>query len=160
MPLPLRKLVCSVPFSWLAGKKYREVFNRGPWLDRASREDILAYQEKALGKLLSHATREVPAYRSLKGVVERFKPLEALSAFPLLDKDDIQADVERYLPLGFDRMPHYETTTGGTSGNQLRLFLDDQSQAMELGYMHRQWSVWGMNQRRAKLFLGVSHLII
>jgi phenylacetate-CoA ligase len=156
MPLPLRKLVCSIPFSWLAGKKYREVFSRGSWFDRASREDILGYQEKALGELLSYATSEVPAYRALKGIVERFKPLEALSAFPFLDKDDIQADVERYLPRGFDRMPHYETTTGGTSGNQLRLFLDDQSQAMELGYMHRQWKRVGYESKARKaVFRGV-----
>ena len=84
----MKKLCCKVPFSMIAGEKYREVYHRGEWFDQASREEILAYQERALGKLLRHATMEVPAYFSLKSVVEKFNPREALSAFPFLEKEE------------------------------------------------------------------------
>ena len=90
MPLWMKKLCCKVPVSMIAGKKYREVYHLGDWFDQASREEILAYQERALGRLLRHATMEVPAYFFLRSVVEKFNPLEALSAFPFLEKEELQ----------------------------------------------------------------------
>ena len=41
-------------------------------------------------------------------------------------------------------------TTGGTSGNQLRLLLDDGSQSAEMAYMHRQWARVGYSPRSKK----------
>ena len=153
----MKKLCCKVPFSMIAGKKYREVYHRGDWFDQASREEILAYQERALGRLLRHATMEVPAYFSLRSVVEKFNPREALSAFPFLEKEELQKDPDRYLSRNLDHTPCYETTTGGTSGNQLRFYLDDHSQSMETGFMHRQWKRVNYKAKDKKaVFRGVS----
>ena len=153
----MKKFCCKVPFSMIAGEKYREVYHRGEWFDQASREEILAYQERALGRLLRHATMEVPAYFSLKSVVEKFNPREALSAFPFLEKEEIQKDPDQYLSRNIDSTPCYETTTGGTSGNQLRFHLDDHSQSMETGFMHRQWKRVNYKPRDKKaVFRGVS----
>ena len=141
----------------IAGKEYREVYHRGDWFDQASREEILAYQERALGRLLRHATMEVPAYFFLRSVVEKFNPLEALSAFPFLEKEELQKDPDRYLSRNLDQTPCYETTTGGTSGNQLRFHLDDHSQSMETGFMHRQWKRVKYKAKDKKVvFRGVS----
>ena len=157
MPLWMKKLCCKVPFSMIAGKKYREVYHLGDWFDQASREEILAYQERALGRLLRHATMEVPAYFSLRSVVEKFNPREALSAFPFLEKEELQKDPDRYLSRNLDHTPCYETTTGGTSGNQLRFHLDDHSQSMEIGFMHRQWKRVNYKAKDKKaVFRGVS----
>ena len=153
----MKKLCCKVPFSMIAGNKYREVYHRGDWFDQASREEILAYQERALGRLLRHATMEVPAYFSLRSVVEKFSPCEALSAFPFLEKEELQKDPDRYLSRNLDHTPCYETTTGGTSGNQLRFHLDDHSQSMETGFMHRQWKRVNYKAKDKKaVFRGVS----
>ena len=153
----MKKLCCKVPFSMIAGNKYREVYHRGDWFDQASREEILAYQERALGRLLRHATMEVPAYFSLRRVVEKFSPREALSAFPFLEKEELQKDPDRYLSRNLDHTPCYETTTGGTSGNQLRFHLDDHSQSMETGFMHRQWKRVNYKAKDKKaVFRGVS----
>jgi len=156
-PLWVKRTVGLIPFSWLAGSNYGAVYRRGEWLDRADRTTLLGYQEQALGKVLEFAVAEVPAYQPLKDVVARFKPFDALRAFPLLNKDDLQENLERYLPKSFQDIPHYETTTGGTSGNQLRVFLDDNSQSMELGFMHRQWRRVGYLPRHRKAtFRGVA----
>ncbi len=153
----MKKICCKVPFSMIAGKEYREVYHRGDWFDQASREEILAYQERALGRLLRHATMEVPAYFFLRSVVEKFNPLEALSAFPFLEKEELQKDPDRYLSRNLDQTPCYETTTGGTSGNQLRFHLDDHSQSMETGFMHRQWKRVKYKAKDKKVvFRGVS----
>lgn len=103
------------------------------------------------------AVDQVPAYQQLRSVVERHTPFEALKAFPLLDKDTVQANQQDYLPRDFAKIPHYETTTGGTSGNQLKIYLDDSAQSAEMGFMHRQWRRVGYTPRQRKAtFRGVS----
>jgi phenylacetate-CoA ligase len=140
MPTSLQSLVRLAPFGLWAGRSYRKTLARGRRLDRASAEEIRSYQSRRLAALLEFAVEQVPAYQSLAGVVGRLSPFEALKAFPLLDKDTLQRDMPRYLPRCLDKIPHYEISTGGTSGNQLKLLVDDDYQATELGFMHRQWA--------------------
>ena len=156
LPLWIQNTVHAVPFGWLAGRDYRRALARGPRFDRADREEILAYQERALGELLSFAVDQVPAYRGLCGIVERLPPREALKAFPLLVKEDLQDRLQDHLPRSFQQIPHYEITTGGTSGNQLRVFVDDSSQAVEHAFVHRLWGRVGYTPRHRKAtFRGV-----
>lgn len=157
LPVPIKRSVCLIPFSWLAGKAYREVYRRGKWFDHVSKEELHVYQETELGKALEFAVDQVPAYQHLRSVVTRLRPFDALKAFPLLDKETIQENQNEYLPRDFKSIVHYETTTGGTSGNQLKIFLDDCSQAVELGFMHRQWLRVGYTPRQRKAtFRGVA----
>lgn len=125
--------------------------------ERSSRCEILAYQEQELGKILRFATEQVPAYHGYRNVVDRLPALEALKEFPLLDKSTLQDNLERYLPRDFDKIPHYAITTGGTSGNQLRFFVDDVSQSVETAFVHRLWKRVGYtpNSRKAT-FRGVA----
>jgi len=122
LPLWLQSLVRAVPLSWLAGSAYRSTLRRGPFFDRATREAILRYQEDALGRMLRFAVEQVPAYATLRSVVDRHTAFEALKGFPPIDKDAVQKELDRHLPRSFESMPHYEASTGGTSGNQLRIF--------------------------------------
>lgn len=146
-----------LPFRWIAGRHYRTVLRRGAQLDQASREELLAYQEKALGDILRFACDQVPAYVPYRGLVERLRPREALRGFPLLDKAQLQADLPRYLPRDFACIPHYEATTGGTSGNQLQFYVDDHSQAVEIAFIHRQWARVGYSPScRKATFRGVN----
>lgn len=157
LPEWLKRPAGWVPFSVLAGQGYRRTVARGRELDRASREVLTRYQAGALGRMLDFATREVPAYQPMRGLVERLPPFEALKGFPFLAKEDLQNDIEKYLPRSFDRIPHYECTTGGTTGNQLKFFVDDDSQAVEMGFMHRQWARVGYSPRSRKAtFRGVA----
>ena len=157
LPVPIKRTICAIPFSWLAGKAYRATLSRLLWFDQASFEELRQYQEKELSKMLRFAVEQVPAYRHLRSVVDRHSPFEALQAFPLLDKDTVQDNQYVYLPRDFEIIPHYKTTTGGTSGNQLKIYLDDNSQSVEMGFIHRQWQRVGYNPRQRKAtFRGVS----
>jgi phenylacetate-CoA ligase len=152
----LAEPICWIPFRYLAGSAYRLTLERGPAMDRASRAEVLAFQEAALGRILRYASEQVPAYQSLRATVERLSPFEALKAFPLVAKAQIQGDMGRYLPRDLAKLGHYECTTGGTSGNQLKVLLDDDSQSIEMGFMHRLWARIGYDPRLAKAtFRGV-----
>ncbi len=157
MPSRVKSLVRVLPFGFWAGKAYRRVLRRGAWFDRAEEGQIRAWQSRALGDLLRFAAREVPAYEHLRATVDRLEPFEALEAFPIIDKNDLQADMARYLPACLSEIPHYRITTGGTSGNQLTLQVDDDYQATEMGFMHRQWARIGYRPScRKATFRGVS----
>jgi len=140
VPLPLKRLVRLVPFSWWAGPAYRRTMARLGAFDRASRAEIEAYQERELGAMLDFATDQVPAYRPLRAAVERHRPFDALREFPFLDKETVLAGIERYLPRDFAMIPHYEISTGGTSGRQMTFFVDDVSQSVETAFVHRLWT--------------------
>ena len=156
-PLGVKRCVGMVPFGWIAGRAYREVFKRGQWIDRASPDEIRTYQEKTLGELLRFVADQVPAYRPYRGAVERFSSFDALKEFPLLVKDTLQESMPNYLPRDFETIPHYECSTGGTSGNQLQFYVDDVSQYVEIAFMHRQWQRVGYTPRcRKATFRGVS----
>lgn len=156
VPLPLKRLVRVVPFSWWAGPAYRRTMARRGAFDRADREEIEAYQERQLRTMLDFATDQVPAYRPLRGAVERHRPFDALREFPFLDKETVLADTARYLPRDFDRIPHYEISTGGTSGRQMTFFVDDVSQSVETAFVHRLWSRVGYRPgSRKATFRGV-----
>jgi phenylacetate-CoA ligase len=156
LPLFLKKPIVCVPFSYWAGKAYREVWGKGQNIDRGDRNCIRAYQEVALGEIMKYACQHIPAYAALQPVVNRLKPFEALKAFPLLDKNDLQKRMKDYLPRHFARIPHYDCTTGGTTGNQLTFYVDDHSQSVEMAFMHRQWARVGYTTRNKKAtFRGV-----
>lgn len=157
LPVSVKRSVRLIPFSWLAGKAYRNTYRRGDWFDWVSREELRQYQERELRGVLRFVVEQVPAYRRLRPIVGRQKPFDALKAFPLLDKDTVQAKPQDYLPRDFEKISHYETTTGGTSGNHLKIYVDDCSQAVEAAFMHRQWRRVGYTPRSSKAtFRGVS----
>jgi len=157
LPLPIKRLVYLIPFGWIAGPAYRRTMARQGFFDRLSREEIRAYQEKRLGEILAYATAQVPAYRSLQQVVERHSPFEAIKFFPFTSKRDLQENRQQYLSRDFERIPHYELTTGGTSGNQLHFFVDNDSQIVDTAFQHRLWRRVGYHPGIPKAtFRGVS----
>jgi phenylacetate-CoA ligase len=156
LPINLKKGLCLIPFSWWAGKSYRETYRRSAVFERATRIELLQYQEQCLGEILNFVVEQVPAYAHLRQILERLRPFEALKAFPLIDKDKLHQEMDRFLPRGFSRFHKYEVTTGGTSGNQLKLYLDDNSQSIEMGFTHRFWKQMGYTPNRRKAtFRGV-----
>lgn len=156
LPVSLKAAVGIIPFSLVAGRCYRVVRRRGRWVDRASAADLAAYRDRKLGEMLRYATAMVPAYSGMKWAVERYRPFDALQEFPIIDKDIVQENLEKFLPVNIRDRPHYETTTGGTSGNQLKIYLDDNSQSIEMAFMHRQWARVGYTTRcRKATFRGV-----
>ena len=84
VPLSLKRIFCKLPFSWIAGKNYKS-FERGNWFDLATREEIVAYQQKALEEILKHAINRYQLI-SLRSTVDKFNPFEALTAFPPIEK--------------------------------------------------------------------------
>ncbi len=152
----LRKVVCRLPYGWLAGSPYRQTVRLCRTLDTMSRDEVTASQEARLRAVLEFAVQEVPFYRSLGGIVARLRPSEALKEFPLLSKESVQQKFESLIPRSIHKIAHHERTTGGYSGNQLRFLEDDSTYAREMGFMHSQWARVGYTtQSKKATFRGV-----
>ncbi len=156
-PLPLKRIVCLLPYKWLAGGSYRETLHVCRRLDRMSRSEIVRLQENKLGDLLRFAVEDVPFYESLRDAVHRLTPFDALQEFPLLSKRDVQQQSDNLIPRSIARIPHRKRSTGGTSGNQLHFLEDTATYATEMGFMHSQWARVGYTPRSRKAtFRGVA----
>lgn len=157
LPFVITWPLCFIPFGLVAGKSYRKVLCQGLSFDVADADTIEAIKEQRLRSTLEYACAHVPAYRPYANVLEQHKRAsDALIEFPLIDKDELKARFNDFVSDEISDIPHYKCTTGGTSGNQLELLLDDHSQSVEMGFMHRQWSRVGYSPRcRKATFRGV-----
>jgi len=157
LPVWIKHMVCLLPFKCLAGKAYRRVHRRGKRLDAMSRREVISLQQRLLHETLEFVCNQVPAYASYAGLLERLPAEDVLRRLPLVDKEQLQESMAEYLPKNFNAIPHYECSTGGTSGNQLALYLDEGSQSVEIAFMHRQWARVGYTPTKRKaMFRGVA----
>lgn len=98
------------------------------WLPDRRRE----WQRRQLASVLGHAAAHVPFYRDLIGAGPdaRSMPLHEL---PIVDKDQIRGDTQRFLSEGWEGMPHLVKATGGTTGDPWRYVLDKRAWAHMYG---------------------------
>jgi phenylacetate-CoA ligase len=156
-PAPFRRLAQFVPYAWLVGRPYRDCLALCRRLDTASSTEVRAFQERELGILLRYAVDCVPAYYALRSAVDRHRPFDALREFPLLSKEQVQADPQRFVSVHASRIPHHRATTGGTTGSQLCFLEDDATYAREMAFIHSMWSRVGYSpSARKATFRGVS----
>ncbi|HEY3393012.1 MAG TPA: hypothetical protein VGK58_09915 [Lacipirellulaceae bacterium] len=156
LPFFLRRLVRFVPFGVLAGKSYRDVCARSRTMEFAGGETLRQFQEDALGRILIFATRHVRAYKQLAEAVDQLPPRMAIREFPLLDKATIKQNPQDFLADDLSESRYWETTTGGTSGDQLQFFLDNSAQSREMAFIHRLWARVGYSPQTSKAtFRGV-----
>lgn len=156
-PLPIKMGIGSIPFAWLAGRSYRETWKRTGNLEFETTAQLNRLRKQLLRSLLEYACEFVPAYRRYRSCVERYEPEEALIEFPILDKQTLKANFKNYISTAASVFRCWESSTGGTSGDQLTFLLDDGAQSREMAFMHRLWSRVGYTPRHRKAtFRGVS----
>jgi phenylacetate-CoA ligase len=157
LPIGIKRLASKVPYAFLIGGNYRNVSAVCTKLEYASHAEIRIYQKQVLFKILDFATREVEAYKKHRGVVERLSPFESIKDFPLLSKEILQSNIEKYIPDGIRKIAHHQAFTGGSSGNQLQFNEDDISFSREMAFIHQQWKRIGYKPGLKKAtFRGVS----
>lgn len=155
-PLLIKQCIGRIPFHWIAGSAYRNVRDRDLMIRDATAGELQRMQCNLLRNILRQATRHVPAYRQFREAVEEMPPEEALQQFPLIDKTALKAGFDQYRADHITRFGSWESSTGGTSGDQLHFVLDDGAQSREMGFIHRIWSQVGYSPRSQKAtFRGV-----
>ncbi|MEW5795003.1 MAG: AMP-binding protein [Candidatus Zixiibacteriota bacterium] len=109
------------------------------------RERLLEYQTDKLRQLLAHAYKHCPYYTRImdeRGLTpESFKSLDDLALLPVLTKDLVYDNNEGIVSTSYHRADLRNYATGGTTGQQMHLFIDNESYNIKLASEWRcgQW---------------------
>jgi phenylacetate-CoA ligase len=118
---------------------------------------LIDYQIAKLRVMLRHCAAHVPYYRrlfrSLGFDPERFRSLSDLQALPLLDRDDIQSNLQDFLADNIKPSRMLYFTTGGTMGKPLGLYNLRGSGGRERAFIHAQWARVGFDYTRRRAML-------
>jgi phenylacetate-CoA ligase len=99
-----------------------------PSIETKSNTEILAFQEKALGKLLTYVNQHSKFYKNLfqnnKIDITSIKSLDDLQKIPVTTKDDLYKHNSDFICVTPDKIIDY-VTTSGTLGDPLTFVLTD-----------------------------------
>ncbi len=109
------------------GDEYRSALDRIRQRETWSSGRMLEYQGRRLGEIVGIAFRHVPYYREMFRKLglspDDFAGAPDLTKLPILEKEAVRADPERFLDERLDRSRLTVETTSGTTGTSTRIFL-------------------------------------
>lgn len=108
------------------GNRVREKTKKLISMEKLSREERDEYRLKKLKELLKICINNVPAYENISVTAEEIEsdPLEALKKFPVTRKKDVVDNKESYVNRTYDRSRLIENSTGGSTGEPLKFYMD------------------------------------
>ena len=137
-PWALRKLMYLIPINYrLGGKNFSETYSLLKNSEFWDKEKIRKYQETELEKVLEHAVNHVPYYKDIK--LSSSNPFKNLEKFPIIEKEIIQENIEKFISDNISRKNAYYVSTGGTSGNQMNFYLDNSTYGREWAFVMTAW---------------------
>jgi phenylacetate-CoA ligase len=158
VPVFLQNAAC-----WYYGKKESRVrFSRMfdhyfEWLldsEKWSAGEIEAYQNEQLRQLIRHAYENVPYYRerwkALRIHPEDIRSRGDLPKLPVLTKEEIRNNTERFISQNTPRRELLSRHTSGTTGKGLHFYMTRDAVAF-------QWAVWWRHRMRFGIAPGTWH---
>jgi phenylacetate-CoA ligase len=147
MPAPAREALEStiafVPRPFLYGRTFRAVQAGLARSERWSAERMRADQDRRVCDLVAWAYARSPFYRTAmdtRGVrPEHVQGTADLKLLPLIDKGTLREHGESMLARGVPASAREQVSTGGTSGEPLRFWIDRGRSATEWAFMTWQW---------------------
>ena len=110
----------------------------------ASRDRIEAARDRRVRRMVAHAAATVPFYRELfadAGIDPReIRTAADLARLPVLDKDAVRAEPERFLSTGRAARRPLSFLTSGSTGAAMRVFHDRRSVLENIAYGERERS--------------------
>lgn len=138
-PHLFRQGIRIIPIHYrLGGRAFSKTYNFLLKSEFWTPQQNIHYQRKRLDELMHHIHKNVPFYKNYSFICDdSFKTLEDL---PVLSKEDIQKNMSQFVSEDFSKVNTYSVTTGGTSGNQLKFYLDNSTYGTEWAYVAAAWS--------------------
>jgi phenylacetate-CoA ligase len=126
--------------------KNLEILNKTQWL---SLSEIEHFQNQRLQLLITHAYENVPYYHkifnSLALKPTDIKNFSDLNKLPILTKEIIRNNLPDLIPKNFQKNRLIPTATGGSTGEPMKFFIDENWLAWNMAAAYRQWSWAGYN---------------
>lgn len=111
------------------GEKFRRLLSEFEAHGTLTPDEMRAWQEERLRRLIRHAYDQVPYYRDLmqgrKLAPDDIRTLDDLAKLPILTADDIRKSGGRLVAGNVDPKRLHRGHTSGTTGSPLQFFYDD-----------------------------------
>ncbi|MGB4780816.1 hypothetical protein, partial [Candidatus Methylomirabilis sp.] len=160
MKFPWRELLYE---SWQLGpwvvESYLEILRH----QRMAARTIRRMQAHRLARVIRHARRDVPHYRS--GIPESSgssgtDAITDLGRFPIIDRSVLADHWSEFRARDATRFTPRSRRTGGTFGRPLEVLLDRRTRALRIAYdlVRMQWAGWTTGDRTAVLTVPLGYL--
>lgn len=161
MPHPLQALLTSARGLVLARNRYssemfsqlRELRSREEW----GESDIEDFQRAALQRLLDTARTNVPAYADYPSIA--FKSSSDITALPVLSREDVRANPERFVSRSASPTHQIRVGTTGTTGASLRVSYSEAEACKNWAFHMRRWAWAGVAPRTPRVTFFGSRVI-
>lgn len=139
---------------------YRRIMRMQAW----SPSEIRALQSDQLRKLVVHAYKRTVYYEKLfkqRGLIPSdIQTLEDLTKIPILTKADVLAHFNDLIPDNIASIPHKKSSTGGSTGDPMKYWLDHRSWSMSNANTIINWEKVGHNYGDKYIALGSTSLFV
>ena len=161
-PFILKNIILPISDLFIGTKyyKYLKLFSK---MKNLSRADIDSWQDKKFKKLIFHVYKNVPFYREYMDK-NGIKPTdicskEDLKKFPIIDKDIIRNNFEKFIPDNLNKFKYKIAATGGSTGIPMKYYLDYETQSAMWAKRIHVLSKYGFKFGDKYLALGSSSII-
>lgn len=117
-----------------------------------SAEELVLYQNRLLKKMIQHCYRHVPYYRDLfqrEGLKpEDFRTIKDLEILPIIDKKQVQSELDRFISKKHHNFLCNIGTTSGSTGTPGKFIRDFDAINFEHAVVWRQWKQAGDNGKK------------
>lgn len=152
---------CTVlPPSLIMSKKYfeaKEYLELGDAHDESS-VSMQAAQQALLARTLRRALQNVPYYRErVKVDPDSITPdnaIESLRKFPLIDKQDIAAQPDKFISERYSKLSLIYNTSGGSTGRGIVMWKSFDEFQVEEAFIEDLWKRYGWNRGSKILRIG------
>lgn len=154
MPNGIKQIVgLAARYRLILNREFRKQYQLLCDSEKWSEQEKKRYQLAALKELLVHAYTTTEYYRKLFDKInfrpDQFSDFEELEKIPCLTKNLI---IENFEELQSSAKTNcYVATTGGTTGKQMQIVLDEASVYRERAFVYHYWSHFGYDYRKSRL---------
>lgn len=138
-----RKKIIRRPFQYATSRtfyKKLQFLEKSQWWNQ---EKIREYQARARRSVVLRAFRNIPFYKKLysqAGFKENdIQQEEAFWHLPYISKEDVMHHIDEMIDPEINRNTRYYATTGGTTGQPVGFWFQEETDAWEEAFVWRHW---------------------
>jgi phenylacetate-CoA ligase len=150
-----RAVAARLPARLRQPPEYFEVIELHRLVESGQEAAVTPVLARRLARLLRGAVRHVPHYRETADMrpedIRETTALEALKAFPYLDKATVMQAPERFLDERYPRSRLTYGTSGGSTGQGIGVWQDRREVRIERAFFDHEWGKLGYDRDRSRI---------
>lgn len=158
--LPLLYTASLIPQNLRQGKEYKEYASFLAGSDSWDSKKIVEFQNLQLRLLIKHAYENVPFYTEVfhdYGIKsEDIKDIRDLKRLPLINKEIVKLNRDKFIAKNFSKNDLKPTHTGGTTSSPMHFFNTDTTNNREIAFFNRIWNKYGYTNQVCLVLRGAA----